>query len=78
MLITNDFDLVSNLLTSIFTKQCKEQHIEKMNIEEWEHGEPIQFIPCEYSCIVQYEDGTVYKYCNVGDGAEAMTVEQIL
>ncbi len=78
MLITDNFDLVRDIITSIVMDQCKEQHIKKMNIEEWEHGEPVQLMPCEYSSIVRYADGTVYRYCDIGDGAEAMTIEQIL
>lgn len=47
-------------------------HIQKLQLKDWKHGNPVELVADNFSYFIKYEDGTVYQYYDYEYGIETM------
>lgn len=74
---SNEQEFMRKVIRGILMNQAVEQHKEKYNLQKWEYGEPIDMLVTELYVYVLYSEGTLFKYGNISDGADRMTVTRV-
>ena len=75
--------------SNIYSKEYREErnkilmnrmlklHIQKLQLQKWEHGKPVELAADDFSYFIKYEDGSIYQYYDYEYGINVMELYKV-